>query len=259
VDKKGLIVIPIAIYLIWTLATYLLEGRISLLQKPDPLGRFTYTVIANVAIGIVIAIWLLKPLISSRFLTIRQLGFQSLKRILIVVTIAGITGFVLFIVQHPVTLDPIVVLNIFAQTLPTSIAEVVVCWAAIGTTFESVARNMGRIISIIFGAAIATILFGLYHFAHSPPFNEPEMVLFIMYPGILTSLVYFIGRDIYATIIFHNFQALFGVMMNVNITSFTQPAYPILIVAVVSMLVLVVVDLFLIRRTSRSLPATTKL
>lgn len=256
--KKKLIV-PIAIYLIWFLATYLLEGRINLLQKPDPLGRFTYTVIANIAIGTVIAIWLLKPSISSGFLTIKQLGFQSMKRILIVVTIAGIIGFVLFIVQRPVTLDPVVVLNIFAQTLPGSIAEVVVCWAAIGTTFESVARHKGRIISIIFGAAIATILFGVYHFAHSPPFNEPETVLFLMYPGILTSVVYFIGRDIYATIIFHNFQALFGVMMSVNVVSFTQPLYPILILAVISMLIFVISDIFLIRKTSLGLPASPKL
>ena len=77
-DKKRLIVNPIAIYLIWILATYLLEGRINLLQKPDPLGRFTYSVIANIAIGTVIAIWSLKPSISSGFLAIRQLGFQSI-------------------------------------------------------------------------------------------------------------------------------------------------------------------------------------
>jgi membrane protease YdiL (CAAX protease family) len=247
-EKKKLVVIPIAIYLIWVLATYLLEGRINLLQKPDPLGRLTYAVVANIAIGTIIAIWLLKPSISSGFLTIRQLGFQSIKRILIVVTIAGVIGFVLFVVQRPVTFDPVVVLNIFAQTLPGSIAEVIVCWAAIGTTFESVARNKGRIISIIFGAAIATILFGVYHFAHSPPFNEPGTVLFLMYPGILTSLVYFIGRDIYAAIIFHNFQALFGVLMNINVASFTQPAYPILILAIASMLALVISDLLLVRK-----------
>ena len=236
----------------------LLEGRVNLLQKPDPLGRFTYTIIANIAIGTVIAIWLLKPSISEGFLTIRQLGFQSLKRILIAVTIAGIIGFLLFIAQRPVSVDPIVIVNIFFQTLPTSIAEVVICWAAIGTTFESVAGDRGRIIAIILGATLATILFGIYHFAHSPPFNEPEMVLFLMYPGVLTSLVYFIGRDIYATIIFHNFQALFGVMMGVNVVSFTQPIYPILILAGISMLALAILDLILVRKTGPGLAAVSK-
>ena len=130
-----------------------------------------------------------------------------------------------------------------------------ICWAVIGTTFESIARNKGRIRSIIFSAAIATILFGVYHFAHSPPFNLPGVVLFLMYPGVLTSLVYFIGRDIYATIIFHNFQALFGVMMSVNIPSFIQPAYPILILAVASIFVLAILDKMLIRKTRRGLAA----
>lgn len=63
-DRKKLIAIPIAVYLVWILATYLLEGRISLLQKPDPLGRLIYAIVANIAIGTVAAIWLLKPSIS---------------------------------------------------------------------------------------------------------------------------------------------------------------------------------------------------
>jgi hypothetical protein len=65
------------------------------------------------------------------------------------------------LVQHPVTLDPIVILNIFAKTLPGSIAEVVVCWTAVGTAFESVAKSKGRITSIILGAVIATILLSI--------------------------------------------------------------------------------------------------
>jgi hypothetical protein len=65
------------------------------------------------------------------------------------------------------------------------------------------------------------------------------MVLDLMYHGILTSIVYFIGRDIYATIAFHNFQALFAVMNNVNIDSLLQPIYPVVVVAIVSMVILV--------------------
>jgi membrane protease YdiL (CAAX protease family) len=145
-------------------------------------------------------------------------------------------------------------LNVFAQTLPTSIAEVVICWAVLGTAFESFIQPKGRrgrrrIASIIIGAIVATILFGVYHFAHSPPFNQPNMVLFLIYPGILTSIVYFVGRDVYATIIFHKFQALFGVMMGIDLESSAQLLYPILILATISTLVLVISDLALIRRT----------
>ena len=47
-----------------------------------------------------------------------------------------VIGFVLFIVHGPVSLNPTVISNVFAQTLP-SIAEVVVCWFVVGASFES--------------------------------------------------------------------------------------------------------------------------
>jgi hypothetical protein len=74
------------------------------------------------------------------------------------------------------------------------------------------------------------------------------MVLLLMYPGILTSIIYFIGRDIYAAIIFHNFQALFGVMAGISIEPFTRLLYPVIILGIASMFVLVISDMLLIRR-----------
>ena len=94
------IITAIAIYLVWLLATYLLEGRIHLLQKPDPLARLIYAVIANMIIGTVIAIWLLRPSILQRFVTVEQLGFQwQPKRIIIAIVISGLVGFGLFAIQ----------------------------------------------------------------------------------------------------------------------------------------------------------------
>jgi hypothetical protein len=58
-------------------------------------------------------------------------------------------------------------------------------------------NNKSKITPIIVGAAVAIVLFGLYHFAHSPPFNQPNMVIILMYPSLLTSIVYFVVRDIY--------------------------------------------------------------
>jgi len=82
------------------------------------------------------------------------------------------------------------------------------------------------------------------------------MVLFLMYPGVLTSIVYFIGRDIYATIVFHNFQALYGVTNNVNIDSLLNPIYPIVVLAIVSILVLVLSNLLVIRKTNVDINST---
>jgi uncharacterized membrane protein len=60
-----------------------------------------------------------------------------------------------------------------------------------------------------------------------------------MLPGLLTSIVYFVGRNIYATIVFHNFQALLGVMAPVQTTYLLNLQYPVLILAVVSVLSLI--------------------
>jgi hypothetical protein len=107
IPPTRLITIAIAIYLVWILATYLLEGRIHLLQKPDRLGRLIYALIANMIIGTAIAIWLLKPFILNRFVNPKQLGFQSpVNRVIVAIVIAGLIGFALFIIQKPTSLNP---------------------------------------------------------------------------------------------------------------------------------------------------------
>jgi hypothetical protein len=152
-----------------------------------------------------------------------------------------------------------------------------VCWTVIGTAFESlVLLRMPRkgdnldwkkgsmiyldwttikqrkirtfsVLSLIVGGTVSIVLFGIYHFAHSPPFNQPQMVLFLMMPA-LTSLFFFIGREIYSTITIHNFLSLIGVSGNIDVTALTQPLYPIIIIAIVSVIVLITSDMFLIRR-----------
>jgi hypothetical protein len=41
--------------IIWVTVTYILEGRIHLFQKVDPIGRIMYVVIANIAVGTVLS------------------------------------------------------------------------------------------------------------------------------------------------------------------------------------------------------------
>jgi hypothetical protein len=71
----------------------------------------------------------------------------------------------------------------------------------------------------------------------------------LMIPAILTSVFYFIGREIYSTITIHNFLALIGVSGSIDVTALTQPLYPIMIIALISLLTLITSDIFLIRRT----------
>ena len=58
----------------------------------------------------------------------------------------------------------------------------------------------------------ASVLFGLYHFAHSTPFNTIGMVALLTGVGFVTSAFFFLSRDIYATIVFHNLLGVFGVV-----------------------------------------------
>jgi hypothetical protein len=127
-----------------------------------------------------------------------------------------------------------------------SFAEVVVCWALVGVSFEALARPKGKLIAILVGIITANLLFAVYHFAHSAPFNQLNMVLFLLIPGLLTSLVYFLGRDIYATILFHNFLGMTGVMQNIDLTFFSQPLYPLYGLALISVLALIGADLLLV-------------
>jgi hypothetical protein len=74
-----------------------------------------------------------------------------------------------------------------------------------------------------------------------------------MLPGLLTSIDYFVGRNIYATIFFHNFQALSGVLASVEIADMLQIQFPVVLLAVASVLVLVIMDRFIARKKTNSI------
>jgi hypothetical protein len=127
-----LMAIALSVYIIWVVATYILEGRIHLFQKVDPIGRMTYVVIANIAIGTVLSAIAMRYLLKAQLLKPEQLGLsKSRLRTAAIIASATAGGLVLFMLQNPTTLEPIVVLNAFMQVLPVSIAEVMVCWALI--------------------------------------------------------------------------------------------------------------------------------
>ncbi len=77
-------------------------------------------------------------------------------------------------------------------------------------SFESLAKNknISRIVSILDGTIATSVLFGVYHYAHSPPFNHTSMVLFLMSPSIATAVRHFLGSDIYAVMIVQNFKGI---------------------------------------------------
>jgi hypothetical protein len=96
-----LILLSISVYIVWTFSTYILEGRVNLLQRVDPIGRIEYAVVVNILIGTIFAFVMLRTSLRARFVTSEQLGFQSLRRILILVVVAIVIGSVLFLTSNP--------------------------------------------------------------------------------------------------------------------------------------------------------------
>jgi hypothetical protein len=137
--------------------------------------------------------------------------------------------------------------------LAVSAAEVIVCWAVVGTVFEAAFRNLGRIVAVAFAAVIASVLFGAHHFAHSPPFNTVGMVAFLSVVGLVTSLFFFVSRDVYGTIVFHNFMGVLGVANALaakgKLQAMAELQPWLLATAATTVFVLVAADRLALRRT----------
>jgi hypothetical protein len=185
------------------LATYLLEARLGTFLKPDATNRFVYTVVANVFIGTVGAALIIRALARrADFPPLTTYGIAGTRRIVVLLVVAAVLTALFLIAQDLPTSDPVVLANASAQVLVVSIAEVVVCWALFGAVLRN-ALGPGVMfagITIVFAA----LVFGVYHFAQSPPFNTPTMVLLLSSVGVATGIFFFIGGDVYSTIVLHN-------------------------------------------------------
>jgi len=252
----GKALVALGTYATWTAITWLLEGRIQTLLRPEAVtDRLVYTGVANVFVGTILALLLVREFVDSEFTSRTALGFRSIPRTLVAVLLAGVVGFALYALQQPPTTDPVVVMNVFAQVLPVSIAEVVVCWVVVGGSVAAFLRSHGLNRHLARGSALvlSSVLFGVYHFAHSPPFNSIEMVGLLTVVGVGTGLIYFVGGSFYGALIFHNFMALFGIVSSLadagQLGTYQQPLVPLLVTALVTLVILVGMERLLVRRS----------
>lgn len=245
-------VLALALYIIWAAATWLFEGRIHTLLRPEAvIDRLTYVVAANLVIGIIGALLVLRSAISSGTANREHTGFGQRSPSISWIIASVALGLALYFIQGAPSTNPIVILNAYAQVFTVSVAEVLVCWALVGGVLKG-AFGSSRWASMTGAALVASLLFGIYHFAHSPPFNSIGMVALLTAVGLLTSVVFFASRDIYATIVFHNFLGVYGVVQALaatgNLSGFTVPQVPLLATAVVSLIVLAASDILIVRR-----------
>jgi hypothetical protein len=95
-------------------------------------------------------------------------------------------------------------------------------------------------------------LFGVYHFAHSPPFNDVGMVVVLTAVGFATAVFFFASRDLYGTMLFHNLLATYGVLQALQASGRLEPLSApqprLLAAAECAIFVLAAVDVLWVRR-----------
>ncbi|WP_152042162.1 type II CAAX prenyl endopeptidase Rce1 family protein [Salinigranum salinum] len=245
------VVAALALVLTWTLATYVLEGaRLTLLRPEAIVDRLLYAIVANVLLGTVLGLWIVRNRLRT---DPARVGFRRPVRTVVGVVVALGLGAGAYLAQSPPTTDPLVVTNAFAQTLVVSIAEIVVCWVVLGVAVErAIQPRVGRVAAMACLVVTASVAFGLYHVAHSPPFDTPAMVVLLTGVGVVTSLVFVVSRDLYATVAFHNALALTGVTRALaasgRLSAFADPAPVLWATAIVALAALVATDYWLVRR-----------
>lgn len=250
---KGALRHAFAVYALWVGATYLLEGLPGTLLRPDAAGlRLAYSIVANLGIGIALPLWILRGWVRAGLLRPAELGFSRPSRVALSVLLGAAAGYALFHTSAQQRLHPLVLVNGFAQTWVVSVAEILVCWGLLGGAVLGAVRS-SRAGAYAAAAVTASLSFGLYHFAHSAPFNQPEMVAFLCGIGLVTSAWWFISREVYGTAVFHNFFALTGVVAALAarrlIPGEPALAIPSLAVAAAALLLLLLASSRWMRRT----------
>ena len=247
----------IGLFAAWTLATYLLEARLGTFLKPDATSRFVYTVVANVLIGTVGAALVIRALAGrAEFPRVTTYGIAGPRRILVLLAVAAVLAGLFLIGQDLPTSDPVILANASSQVLVVSIAEVVVCWALFGAVLRN-ALGPGVMFAGI-AVVSAALAFGVYHFAHSAPFNTAPMVLLLSGVGVATGIFFFLGGDLYSTIVLHNAFAVRGVVQALgesgNLDRYASPQLPLIATAVAAVVILIIADVVLIRPLVRPHP-----
>lgn len=229
-----------AIFISWVVATYLLEGRLGEAASLDQQSRIVYIIVANVAIGTIFASFVLRGLLKRGLLQIHHTGYENFRNSRIKISVSVIVGVIIFVFlgKHGGP-DPLVFANLFFHVISVTIAEVIVCWALIGNSIRLFPFRQ-KTIQIISLILISSIVFGIYHFAHSPPYSDPTMVGFLTGIGLVTGIAYFVFKNIYSAILIQNFLGMTGISQNVNLVNFSQPLCWVYGLTMVSILALVI-------------------
>ena len=128
----------LVLFAAWTAATWFLEGRIATFLRPEAaIDRLTYAVIANLMIGIVGGMLILRLMLNWEWLRREAAGFGSPVRTAMALAAGLVLGLAFYALSGGPTANPVVITNVFAQVIVISAAEVIVCWAVVGSVLEA--------------------------------------------------------------------------------------------------------------------------
>ncbi len=244
----SLLLIPFMIYTIWVLDTFLLEGSAGVLTRYHPWFFILYTIIANIFMGIIVPVVSLKSAFLSGAVNMFQIGFNTLRRTLLAVLCTALSGSLILVTLTPYGTRTMALVGMTALVFPSAIASVMVCWVIVGTHLQAYVRSYGTIVSITAGVLVTGILFGLSFAAHSPPINQPQMLMIATAAGIASALFFFSIRDVWATAVFVAFTLVLVLQGQVD-PVYTDPVSPVAAsAAALSVLALAGCRLYLSRR-----------
>lgn len=252
-------VVAVGLWLVWTVVTWLLEGRARTALRPAAVEEgVRFVLLAHLLIGVVGGAFVMRRLRGAG-IGLTEMGVHSPVRSAWSIPAAIVLGIGAMLVVDLPTSDPNAVLNALASSIAAAAAEVVVCWAVIGGVAEALTKQRGVLASRLVHLVVSSVAYAAYHVAHSPPYAEPVHLVVLAVVGLGTGLFFLTTRDVYGTVILHASLAVYGVLEAVRevgqLDALGEPNPVAWSAAAGALVLLVAVDRWLIRNAPG--PATT--
>lgn len=196
----ALVVIPLLVAAIWIIELYLLAAGPGLTGHYTLPGIILYTILATIAVGILLPLIRIRVAFMSGAVNMFQIGFCPARRTipLSIITLAAAYG-VLWIATPASARAGIV--GSALVLLPTAIAAVMICWVYAGTHIQAYVRSSGILVSVSTGVIITSLVFATAMTIFSPGISPRETFISSLMLGAVAAFFFFAVRDIYATVI----------------------------------------------------------
>lgn len=244
---RQLVVVPLAVYAVWMLETFLLEKNVNLFARIGPGELILYTVVACVLTGIILPFLILQKSFLSGDVNLFQIGFRSLSRTLTMGIGTILAGYIAVILFSPFGADQGAFAGAFLLLLPTAMASAMICWVLAGTHIQAYVRGGGSQVSIPAGVITTAMLFGITPLVHSNMGSYGIALSSSMGAGIIAAFFFFAVRDVYATTLVIAGMSAFLMAGRIDPVTLAHPAPAVYASAALATVVLIGIHWYLFR------------